>query len=114
MEFAAEILSSRAGAGRAYGEQLDDGEVRPSEPTGFEEAPGRWHQAARLLAGDNAGLVQVRDGDLRRNLCDEPQLQQGLCVADRLRQRRILMAVTCRSCLPPPSPFLYNVLVAPP
>src|SRR6478672_4119338 len=54
MEFAAEILSSRAGAGRAYGEQLDDGEVRPSEPAGFEEAPGRWHQAARLLAGDHA------------------------------------------------------------
>src|SRR6478752_5596108 len=91
MEFAAEILSSRAGPGRAYGERLDDGEVRPSESAGFEEAPGRWHQAARLFAGDYAGVVQVRDGDLRRNLCDEPQLQEGLCVADRLRQRGLSM-----------------------
>ena len=89
MEFAAEILSIRAGAGRAYGEQLDDGEVRPGESASFEEASGGWHQAARLLAGDHAGLVQVRDGALRRNLCDEPQLQEGLCVADRLRQRRL-------------------------
>src|SRR5262249_13890702 len=91
MEFAAEILSSRADAGRAYGERLDDGEVRPGESAGFEEASGERHQAARLLAGDNAGLVQVRDRALRRNLCDEPQLQEGLCVANRLRQRRLSM-----------------------
>src|SRR5262245_11726998 len=91
MEFAAEILSSRAGAGRAYGEQLDDGEVRPGESARVEEASGRWDQAARLLAGDNAGLVQVRVGALRRNLCDEPQFQEGLCVANRLRQRRLSM-----------------------
>ena len=75
----------------AYAERLDDGEVRPGQPAGLEEAPGRRHQAACLLAGDHAGVVQVGDGALRRNLRDESQFQEGLCVADRLRQRRLSM-----------------------
>ena len=60
-------------------------------PTSFEEAFGGRHQVACLLAGDHAGVVQGGDGTVRRNLLDKCQFQEGLCVDDRLRERRLSM-----------------------
>src|SRR4029077_13421756 len=40
-------------------------------------------------ARDHAGLVQSGDGAARRSLCDQPQLQEGLRVADRVCEQRL-------------------------
>ncbi len=86
MEFAAEALSGHCYPGGGLRQQLDDGEVRPGQSDGPQEAAGGRHQVACLLAGDHAGVVQGGDGALYRNLRDQPQLQEGLCFDERLHQ----------------------------
>ena len=74
---AAEVLSEHPRAGRPGRQQLDDGEIRSGQSGGAEEAAGRRHQAARLLAADHAGLPEGGEGIVRRDLGDQCELQEG-------------------------------------
>ncbi len=78
VERAAEILPEHSRAGRSLRQQLDDGEIRHGEPARVEEAVGRRHQAARLLAADHGGELQGDQGTQQRSRGDQREFQEDL------------------------------------
>ena len=87
VERAAEVLPVRHPGGGRPGAGADVGEVRRGKSQGAARADGGRHQAAAVPAvGDGSGVHRLQRA-LRRDLGEEPEVQEGLRKLEAVPQR---------------------------